>query len=538
MQRAIEILRGIDAMTLRGLVGPTIVSAVEAVTPADMERQLAEILFLKHGTNLLDDEQTRLTIIASLPQKAAENLAEVAGISYGSRLDLYSKLGKFFKTNSVAKSAKLVAGLGLSDDFKKQVKLETRSGVVKITSDYGTTAKLKGYLHPYQKTVKDQVSRQVLEPGVRQIMVQMPTGAGKTYTALETVVDVLRSRSDPQYIVWIVNSNELAEQAFEAFCELWKVKGDREIFAYRYYSQLGPETLNDETGIIFASFATYHSILTTPGHHLRPALEAFRRNTSLLIVDEAHASTAETYKDSVVSFLDNANIKLVGLTATPGRNTPEQIDSLVDLYERNLVQLRDEKGKVPADPVKYLQLQGYLADIVTTTLETGIEVQAKDEGRARSELASNPARNQKILEQIELAHGQGEATLVFSCTLDHVYALKILCESKAIPCRLIVGATGSAERVEILDGFRKGEFNILINYDILSTGVDLPNIDKIIVTRPIGSPILFSQILGRALRGPKNGGNPANKVVTLIDNIRNFDSPQMLFQLYWESWGI
>jgi len=537
MQRAIEILRGIDAMTLRELVGPTIVSAVEAVKPADMERQLAEILVLKHGTRLLDDEKVRLTIIASVPQTDAVHLARVAGISYDSPLDLYSKLGKFFKSNAVSKSAKLVEGLRLSDAFRKQVKTETRSGSVKITSEYGATAKLKGYLHPYQKTVKDQVTRQCLEPGNRQIMVQMPTGAGKTYTALETVVDVLRSRSKPQYIVWIVNSNELAEQAFEAFCGLWKVKGDREIYAYRFYSQLGPEILNSDTGVVFASFATYHSILANSNHPLRPALEEFRRNTSVVIVDEAHSSTAETYHDSIASFLQNAEIKLVGLTATPGRNAPEQVDSLVELYERNLVQLQDESGRVPDDPVAYLQRQGYLAEIEPTCLETGIDVQARDEGSARGELASNASRNQKILEQIELAHEQGESTLVFSCTLDHVYALKILCESKNIPCRLIVGATESVERVKILDGFRNGDFKILINYDILSTGVDLPNIDKIIVTRPVGSPILFSQILGRALRGPKNGGNASNKVVTLIDNIRNFDSPQLLFQLYWESWG-
>ena len=52
----------------------------------------------------------------------------------------------------------------------------------------------------------------------------MPTGSGKTYTALEVAVDLFRYPRNNRFVVWLVDSNELAEQAFETFSDLWRLK--------------------------------------------------------------------------------------------------------------------------------------------------------------------------------------------------------------------------------------------------------------------------------------------------------------------------
>ena len=67
---------------------------------------------------------------------------------------------------------------------------------------------------------------------------------------------------------------------------------------------------------------------------------------------------------------------------------------------------------------------------------------------------------------------------------------------------------------------------------MLSTGIDLPKVDRLICTRPVGSAILYSQMIGRALRGPKNGGNKKNTVVNINDNLVNFPSAAHVYNSF------
>jgi len=127
---------------------------------------------------------------------------------------------------------------------------------------------------------------------------------------------------------------------------------------------------------------------------------------------------------------------------------------------------------------------------------------------------------------------------VFACTLDHVYALLILCRAYGIGAKYIIGDIDQSDRIGILEQFKKKEYNILINLDILSTGIDLPNIQKVIIARPISSPNLLSQILGRALRGPNNGGNSENTIINIKDNLVNFPGTSFLYNFYQSEWEV
>ena len=107
-----------------------------------------------------------------------------------------------------------------------------------------------------------------------------------------------------------------------------------------------------------------------------------------------------------------------------------------------------------------------------------------------------------------------------------------MCRARGISAGFIIGEVPQSERIHILNRFRSGELKVLINHEILSTGVDLPNVDRLIITRPVGSRILYSQILGRALRGPKNGGNVTNYVVNITDNLVNFPSASYVYKSF------
>ena len=369
-------------------------------------------------------------------------------------------------------------------------------------------------------------------------MVQMPTGAGKTFTALETFVDMLRMPFKQRFYVWVVDSNELAEQAHNAFVNLWKMKGDRPLRVYRFFGGYGVSSESLMDGVVFASFGTLYSILEDPNHQFHLSIRNIIKKHEILIVDEAHKSVAETYSEVVSLFTQQSGTKLVGLSATPGRNSQSGDFELTNMFDCNLVRIMNSAREPIEDPLYYLQQKGYLADLEIDVMETKVDLDARgvNEKQMLASLASHSGRNKAILDQIKEANESKQSTLVFSCTLDHVFALKILCASEEIPCELIVGSTPPAQRIDILNRFKDGGYHILINFDILSTGIDLPNVDQLIITRPVGSPMLYSQIVGRALRGPKNGGNPKNKIISLKDNILNFGNADFLFTQFTQNW--
>ena len=66
----------------------------------------------------------------------------------------------------------------------------------------------------------------------------------------------------------------------------------------------------------------------------------------------------------------------------------------------------------------------------------------------------------------------------------------------------ITGETNNKFRQESIEAFKQGKINVLTNFGVLTTGFDSPNIDAVIVARPTFSLVLYSQMIGRGLRGP------------------------------------
>ena len=67
---------------------------------------------------------------------------------------------------------------------------------------------------------------------------------------------------------------------------------------------------------------------------------------------------------------------------------------------------------------------------------------------------------------------------------------------------------------------------------MLSTGFDAPGTDAILIARPTTSPVLYSQMLGRGLRGPRVGGNPECLLLDLKDNLIGLPDERVCFTLF------
>lgn len=63
---------------------------------------------------------------------------------------------------------------------------------------------------------------------------------------------------------------------------------------------------------------------------------------------------------------------------------------------------------------------------------------------------------------------------------------------------------------------------MLCNHSVLTTGFDAPRTDMVLIARQVFSPVRYMQMVGRGLRGEKNGGTASCRIVTVVDNLGRF----------------
>ena len=125
--------------------------------------------------------------------------------------------------------------------------------------------------------------------------------------------------------------------------------------------------------------------------------------------------------------------------------------------------------------------------------------------------------------------------IIFAGSLDSAnYIYKIL-KMENINCAIVTGETNSIERRNSIEMFKdtSSGLNIIINFGVLTTGFDAPKSNVAIIGRPTQSVTLYSQMIGRVMRGKKAGGNEFCKVVTVKDPIYGFRDMSESFE-YWE----
>ncbi len=119
--------------------------------------------------------------------------------------------------------------------------------------------------------------------------------------------------------------------------------------------------------------------------------------------------------------------------------------------------------------------------------------------------------------------------------IDHAKALAAELNRRNVRARAISSDTEMSYRRKTVDAFRRGELKVLVNYGVFREGFDAPRTRAIIVARPVFSPNAYFQMIGRGLRGPKNGGNDECLIINVEDNIRNYQRKLAFTELH-ELW--
>lgn len=355
---------------------------------------------------------------------------------------------------------------------------------------YGSTIVSQGMPHYYQKLIKNHcVDWFFNKSQYSKVLVSMPTGSGKTRTANEFLIDLLRT-NQVKNILWLAHRRELLHQTAKSFEKLHFEKGDDCInINFNFDTHQNWFIDSDNRQIVYSSYDKVTN---------KQQLENFK--IDLIVIDEAHFTMADTYAPLVRNIMNSNNSRILGLTATPMRANDEMFLNLLNYYQYT-ISLGDVLGT--DDTLGVLQKNEYLAKIDYEYLNIPTE-----EFHQNSEVLNSAIINKCLNYKME-----NKNLLIFALSRPHAIALNSMLNLEGIESACIIGETPFSDREYMMEKFKQKEITAIVNFDILTTGVDIPGMNGIIVLRKFNERHTAIQVIGRALRGPKNGGNQSNSVI-------------------------
>ena len=396
--------------------------------------------------------------------------------------------------------------------------------------------------YEHQKKAMEALDKMNQEASYSTLVV-LPTGGGKTYTAsmwlLKNAIDKRKK------ILWIAHRQMLLDQAAESFQKFAYTEVVPHISSFCFRIVSGASS-HDRTSDIRPGDNLLIVSKDSIGRNIDRLDQWLKGEKELyLIVDEAHHSTAKTYR-KVIDYVKAKvpNLKLIGLTATPFRTAEEEQGLLAKIYTDGISDGRVVHGDVGITyqiGLKELINRQILAKPIFESFYTDEEygdslgvdawesIQHLDvlPDEVAQQMADSAARNKLIVETYKAKQNDYGQTILFAVNVVHAIQLTSLFKKAGIKADFIVssvkdaitGVTISREDNERkLEDYRNGKLQVLINVNILTEGVDLPKTKTVFLARPTVSSILMTQMVGRALRGTAAGGTASAYIVSFVDH--------------------
>lgn len=355
-------------------------------------------------------------------------------------------------------------------------------------------------LRPYQQSAKDRIF--ILWCKYRNLLLQMPTGAGKTILFTSIIKD-LTVVPDVKILI-LAHRKELIEQI------------DLSLDKYCIEHGLivtGRKRDLDKT-------VQVASIQTITHKMNESILDEF--SPTFIIIDEAHHSLAKTY----ASFWKRCTKSWkLGVTATPCRlnNAPFNV-----LFSDILV----------SSPIKEFIDNGFLSDYefytdnpyneLTKTIESIKEKSSTGDYKVKTLIEKlNVEKHIKQLVLCYLTYAKNLKGIVYAISVEHARNICSAYQEIGVNAEFIDSNTPKPERAEIVQRFRDNEIQIMVNVEIFSEGFDCPDVEFIQMARPTWSLSLYLQQVGRGLRK-----TTSNKKTIILDNSNMFEH----FGLPSEKW--
>lgn len=388
-------------------------------------------------------------------------------------------------------------------------------------------------LYPYQEDAVTALKKYFVEEDNQAGILQMPTGSGKTLTAVYFLLKEMASRD--YQIIWLAHRFMLVEQAASVFYKL---------------SPIIKENSNKKT-FKFVCISSLHSpsqAIEKDDDLIVTMVQSISRNTKrlqknlhqkvIIVVDEAHHTLAPTYRRTITEIRKkNPAAKLLGLTATPIRSNDKDTAALGNIFDNKIIYQVS---------MSTLISNGTLAKPVPNQIQTNLDIETiindKEIGEIQKwkeipeslvdKIARTNERNDIIVNEYVQNREKYGKTLIFALNGIHCMALNDAFRARGIKSDFVYTTNKSSYNNEVIERFRKNQLEVLININILTEGSDIPDIQTIFLTRPTSSDALLMQMVGRGMRGVGAGGTKTVNIVDFCDkwaDITRWLNPEILF---------
>lgn len=331
-------------------------------------------------------------------------------------------------------------------------------------------------LRNYQHNIKQSLASEWNQHC--SVMVQMPTGTGKTHLLASVIYDWLEEAEHKS--VWIVaHRRELVEQIEETVA--------------RY-------GITPKDGIVKVLSIQWLSRHFNDMKDERP---------SLIVIDEAHHALAGTYKELWRHYPE---AKKLGMTATPCRLNRK---GFTDLFEVLITSdgIADFIKQGWLSPFDYVSIRSNSED---QRLIDGLEKRGADgdfQVKEMDKVLNRRPSIERLYESVR-QYAHGKKGIVYAVSISHARNITSYYKEHGMNAVAIDSKTPAKLRKEMVEDFRQGKIKVLVNVDVFSEGFDCPDVEFVQMARPTLSLAKYLQQVGRGLR--KTDGK---ETCMLIDNV-------------------
>lgn len=360
---------------------------------------------------------------------------------------------------------------------------------------------------PHQKIMLSELEAERSIGHHRNLLVAA-TGTGKTVVA---AFDYLRFRDSffkehgyTPRTLFIAHRAEILKQAHRTFVEVTKISNlGISTTSDFHLSRLDKHLLAEHGNLVFASIQSFHE----------KTLDSFPADYfDFIIIDEFHHASAPTYKKLIDHFEPS---ELLGLTATPERGDNRNV--AIEFFEGRIASQLRLWDALEADllvPFHYFVTHDPvdLSDVSFTRGEYNVaELSAKYVGRMdRADVVMRAIQD-------KVPSPETMRALCFCVSVEHANFMADCFNRLNIAAKAVTAST--VEREKYISQLAQGELRVICAVDIFNEGVDIPEVDTLIMLRPTQSPTVFLQQLGRGLR--KSFGKELLTVLDFVGNQRH-----------------
>lgn len=349
--------------------------------------------------------------------------------------------------------------------------------------------------YPHQTKMLDELHTE-RQKGHHRNLAVAATGTGKTIFSALDYKRLCNEAGRRLRLLFVAHQAEILSQSQSTFATVMRDPS----FGEQYFGGVAPEK-NEQV------FATVQTLAGS-------GLERFSPDHfDVVIIDEFHHASAPTYRKVLDYFRPK---ELLGLTATPERTDGK--DVAAEYFDGRIateLRLWDALEGDLLVPFHYYGIDDG-TDLTGLTFERG---KYRDSELSRYYLA-HKSRVALVLEQIQqkIAHPAGMRAIGFCVDTAHAQYMAEEFTSAGLPATYLLGTDTAERRREVITQLKdpQSDLTTVFTVNLFNEGVDIPEVDTLLMLRPTQSPTLFQQQLGRGLRR-----SPDKAVAIVLDFVGN-----------------